>query len=149
MCFHSGLLHFPNYVLLMVHLETFTYCPMDPDYVFWQCLVYMFYGTRLDSWMPSLCVQILEYKYIFSLGSSLQIHLLNNLIYVRKLLKPFKPIFSNMPNILLICLLYRNWLIPLIEFSMIFPIFLNIGHWDSYVPLIHIVKDLLGSSQDM
>ena len=61
-------------------------------------------------------------------------------------LTPFKPIFSNMPNILLIWVLHRNWLISISQFFILCPIFNNIGNWDAYVPPIHILKDSLGSS---
>ena len=55
----------------------------------------------------------------------------------------FKPILSSTPNILLIWVLYRNWLMPLSKFSILCPIFLSIVHWDAYIPLKRILKDLL------
>ena len=41
MCLHMGWLHFPNYLLFMVHFGMFTYCPKDPHNVLGHCLIYM------------------------------------------------------------------------------------------------------------
>ena len=41
MCLHMGWLNFPSLLLFMVHLEMFSYCPIDPHYVLGHCLIYM------------------------------------------------------------------------------------------------------------
>ena len=84
-----------------------------------------------------------------SLGYALQAHFLNKLIYTQIYgLHPLSQYFLIYPTFCL-WVLYRNWLLPLNQFSILCPIFLNVGHWNAYVSPIRILKDLLGSSLDI
>ena len=122
----------------MVHWEMFTYCPKDPHCVLGRCLVYLIILINHMTWYLALILGCLvrfcelDEIYFNRLGSSLKVHFLNKLINTLKnWLTTFKQIFSNMPNIFLIWVFYRNLLIPLSHFSILCPIFLNIGHWNA------------------
>ena len=89
----------------------FNYYPKDPNYVLGHYSLYMIIsngyvlrvlGLTLGCVVPNVFATD-EFSN-FSLGSSLLVHFLNKVIntYIYIWLTPFKPIFSNVPNILLI-----------------------------------------------